>query len=47
MTDRLCHFPRVAFIPLMDVIDTVCHTLSAVEAVILSDDLEFPDLGGG
>ncbi len=46
MTDRLGHFPRVAVISLMDVVDAVCHALSAVETVILSDDLELPDLGG-
>ena len=47
MTDWLRHFPLVAVIPLMDVIDAVRHTLCAVETVILSDDLEFSDLGGG
>jgi hypothetical protein len=47
MTDRLRHFPRVAFISAVNVIDAVGHTLSAVEAVILSDDLELPHLGGG
>jgi hypothetical protein len=47
MTDRLRHFPRISVIPLMDVIDAVRHTLSAVETVVLSEDFELPHLGGG
>ena len=46
MTDRLRHFSRIAVIPLMDVIDAVRHTLSAVETVVLSEDFELPHLGG-
>ncbi len=47
MADRLRHFPLIAVIPLMDVVDAVRHALPAVETVILSNDLELSHLSGG
>jgi hypothetical protein len=46
LTHRFCHFPLVAILSLVDVIDALSHAPSAVEAVILPDDLEFSDLSG-